>query len=85
MIDKLKVDDRECMYEYRNMPKQITVTLADHDYDLLQLVVEESGKSQSSIAAQCISDGLFMQLEKLNKAEAFKVMVEQRKVKKDKK
>ena len=56
---------------------QITVTIPPNDKEIIELIADRTGASFSSVAAQCINSGLYVELEKLNRSEEFKKIFRQ--------
>ncbi len=50
---------------------QTTITLSQHDLDVIRLIAEETGESFSSVCSRCIQHGLYSEIERLNKAQHF--------------
>lgn len=57
---------------------QITVTIPDDIAEVVSAIVAETGRSQSSLCASYIEDGVYKHVEQLNKVEAWKSMIAKR-------
>lgn len=56
--------------------KQISVSIPTKLAGVLQKISEDTGKSQSSLCASWIEDGLYSEIEKQNKLEVYLRMQE---------
>ena len=54
---------------------QITITIPDSLEELLRSVAEDQGRPLSQLASICLEQGLYEQLEKLNKAEVYRNLI----------
>lgn len=59
---------------------QITVTIPDDIAEVISAIVAETGRSQSSLCASYIQEGVYRHIEQLNKVEAWKSTIEQKRL-----
>jgi hypothetical protein len=55
---------------------QITVTITDYTAELISAIVAETGRSQSSLCASYIQEGVYKHIDHLSKVEAWKSTIE---------
>ncbi len=58
---------------------QVSVILPDDVYGLLAEVAKETGRSTSSLCSDFIKDGVYREIESLNKVEVWRSMIAKRK------
>lgn len=57
---------------------QITVTIPDDIAEVIAAIVAQTGRSQSSLCASYIEEGVYKHVEQLNKVEAWKSMIKRK-------
>ena len=51
---------------------EISITVSQYTVDLLSELAEESGQSRSSLAAECLKQGLISEVEQRNKVGVYR-------------
>ncbi|GET43857.1 hypothetical protein [Microseira wollei] len=59
---------------------QITVTIPDDIAEVISAIVAETGRSQSSLCASYIEEGVYKHIEQLSKVEAWKSTIKQKRI-----
>lgn len=59
---------------------QITITIPDYMAELISAIVAETGRSQSSLCASYIQEGVYKHIEQLSKVEAWKSAIERKRL-----
>jgi len=59
---------------------QITVTIPDDIAEVISAIVAETGRSQSSLCASYIQEGVYKHIEQLSKVEAWKSTIERKRL-----
>ncbi len=57
---------------------QVTVSIPDDLAEIISLIVKETGRSQSGLCADWIKDGVYKEVENLNKVEVYKSLLKKR-------
>ncbi len=57
---------------------QVSIIIPDNVLENIQMICTETGRSQSSLCADWIKDGVYSEIEKLNKVEVYKQMIRKR-------
>ena len=60
---------------------QITVTIPEDIAEVISAIVAETGRSQSSLCASYIEEGVYKHIEQLSKVEAWKSTIERKRLK----
>jgi len=56
----------------------VTVIIPDDLDEILKLILEETGRTQSGMCAAWIREGIYREVENLNKVEVYKSMLKKR-------
>lgn len=79
-MDNARIERKIDEKDKKNSMAQVSVIVPEDIYGLLAELAEETGRSTSSLCSQYIREGIYKEIDNLNKVEAWRDMVAKRKM-----